>query len=193
MALQLTEPPVLNATQIISDAKCNGASDGKIDVTTVGGVTPYKYLWSNGFTTEDLTGIKAGTYDLTITDKNGCTFKLQAVVNEPDLLTLVLKKDTVNCAGSSSGTALSITTGGTEPYTYLWSNGSTQPSVNGLPAGTYTLVVTDKNGCKANATTTLNEPAKLSPSAKIVDVNCNAGKDGSIDRKSTRLNSSHVD
>jgi hypothetical protein len=132
-----------------TDVNCNGGTDGAIDITVTGGTAPYTYSWTNGATTEDLTGLGAGSYTGTITDANGCTaIGGPITINEPaDTIAISAVVTDVTNAGGSDG-AIDITvSGGTSPYTYSWSNGSTSGDLTGLTAGTYDITVTDANGC----------------------------------------------
>ncbi len=128
-----------------------------------------------------MTNLSGGVYTLNVTDKEGCAAEIRVVIGEPDSLKLSLSPADVDCNGLSSGTILSTVSGGSQPYRYSWSNGSTLPNVFGLPAGTYSLTVTDTNNCVISASATLGEPAKLAPNAEITQVSCFGGSDGSID------------
>lgn len=135
----------LSATTVVN-ASCNGDADGAIDVTVDGGVAPYAFVWTNAETSEDISGLGAGIYTLTVTDDNGCTFSDDVTVDEPTALTLTTTStpDTNNAGvGSASVTA----TGGTMPYTYAWDGTAGSADLTGLTAGTYVAEVTDSNGC----------------------------------------------
>ncbi|WP_164489837.1 SprB repeat-containing protein [Runella sp. SP2] len=181
LTVVVSEPDPLKATYASSDVKCKSDNTGRIDVTVTGGTEPYSYDWSNGAVSQDITSLSGGVYTLTVTDKNGCSTDLRVVIGEPDSLKLSLSPENVTCKGLSSGTILSTVSGGTKPYQYSWSNGSTLPNVYGLPAGTYTLTVVDSNNCVVSASATLAEPAELAPNAEIKQVSCLGGSDGSID------------
>ncbi|WP_207429749.1 SprB repeat-containing protein, partial [Pedobacter sp. SYSU D00535] len=161
----ITEPSALLAVSVTSqtDVSVKGASTGAIDITVTGGTAPYTYAWSNGATTEDLTGLAAGTYTVTVSDKNGITATTSATITEPSALLAVsvTSQTDVFVKGASTG-AIDITvTGGTVPYTYAWSNGATTEDPTGLAAGTYTLTVSDKNGITATTSATIAEPSGL--------------------------------
>jgi carbohydrate-selective porin OprB len=130
----ITQPAAtLSATKTKTDVLCFGNSTGAINVTTAGGTTPYTYLWSNGLTTEDLSGLIAGTFSLTITDNKGCSTTLSETITQPAAgLSAIKTKTDVLCFGNSTG-AINVTiAGGTTPYTYLWSNGATTEDLSGL-------------------------------------------------------------
>src|SRR5690606_24284677 len=83
----ITQPAVLAATATTTNVNCNGGTNGAIDLTAVGGTTPYTYNWGGGVTTEDRSGLGAGTYSVTVTDAKGCTVALSKTIAEPTTLT----------------------------------------------------------------------------------------------------------
>jgi gliding motility-associated-like protein len=177
----ITEPSALTASAVAADASCNGATDGSVDLTVGGGSPAYSFSWSNGATTEDLAAVGAGTYTVTVTDLNGCTITASATVNEPTALTASATATDVSCNGATDG-SVDLTVGGGSPaYSFSWSNGATTEDLAAVGAGTYTVTVTDLNGCTITATATVNEPTALTASATATDVSCNGATDGSVD------------
>ena len=174
----INEPTALAETTTSTDVSCNGGSDGTATVSVSGGTTPYSYLWSDGQTTATATGLSAGTYTVTVTDANGCTISGSATIDEPDALTEETVSTDVSCYGGADGTATISVTGGTTPYSYLWSDGQTTATATGLSAGTYTVTVTDANGCTISGTATVDEPTALAETTTSTDVSCHAGSDG---------------
>ena len=144
---------------------CNGDANGTIDVTVTGGIAPITYLWSNTATTEDLSALAAGTYALTVSDGNGCTDTLSAVLQDPTLLTASSSSQDESCALNDGQIDLSPQ-GGTAPYTFLWSDGSTTEDLSGLSAGSYSVTINDANACQTTATAQLAAatPPALNPS-----------------------------
>ncbi len=183
-SVTITEPAtyvavVLDSLQHVS---CFGGTNGYIAITTFDGTPPYTYLWSNGSTQQDLSNIPAGTYTVTITDNNGCTITLTETVNEPPLLAGIIMPTHVTCYGLSNGSANLIVGGGTPPYTYLWNTGDTSEDLFNLPTGTYSVTITDANGCVAYANTFINQPfAPLSATYQVTDVLCHGFHTGVID------------
>ncbi|MEL6925204.1 MAG: hypothetical protein AAFO94_14245, partial [Bacteroidota bacterium] len=150
------------ATQI-TNVNCFGDNTGAIDLAVTGGVTPYTYAWSNSATTEDINGLAAGNYTVTVTDANGDTASETFAVSQP-ASALSFSLGTVNdesAANANDGSIDINVSGGTTPYTFAWSNGATTEDLSGLAAGTYTVTITDANGCS------------LSPAAITVDGNNN--------------------
>lgn len=163
------------ATATVIDASCNTACDGSATVSITGGTAPYTILWDDPSAQTDstATGLCAGIYNATITDANGCEFIVQVEVHEPTPISLsqVVATD-ATCAGGCDGSATIIPSGGTLPYTYSWSSGGTADTETGLCAGTYTVTITDANGCQAQQTVTINEPAAITISTTAVDASC---------------------
>src|SRR5690606_25106452 len=113
---------------------------GSITVTINGGTAPYSYNWSNGSINPMADNLVAGTYMLKVTDANGCTATQSFTVTQPALLTATQGAIThVSCNGSANGSATVNVSGGTTPYTYIWSNGQTGATIGNLSGGTYTV------------------------------------------------------
>lgn len=129
-----------------TNAICN-SSTGSINISVSGGNSPYSYQWSNGATTQDIYNIPAGSYTVNITDANGC-IKTQAysISSTNGNICVNVNKTNANCANTSGSLNISVS-GGTAPYSYQWSNGATTQDINGLSSGTYTVLITDANGC----------------------------------------------
>jgi hypothetical protein len=167
----ITQPTPLNITTIPANANCGSAS-GSVATTVTGGTTGYSYLWSNGATTANIFNVAAGNYTLTVTDNNSCTATALATVNNVGSLPVTVSSTNILCNGSNSGTASVNVTGGTAPFTYNWSNGSSTASINNLMAGTYTVTVTDGNGCSATASQTVTEPTALQVNVTSTNTLC---------------------
>lgn len=185
ITVTLNDPdPVVASVNVDDNVSCFGLSDGQLTASGSGGAGTYTFLWSTAATSQTITGLAAGTYTVTVTDASGCTDIDSADVTEPAVLAISIASVTnVSCVGGDDGAiTANNATGGTTPYTFLWSSGGTALTESGLSAGTYTITVTDGNGCTATADTTITEPATgVSISiASAIDVSCNGGNDGSI-------------
>ncbi|MEL7161195.1 MAG: SprB repeat-containing protein, partial [Bacteroidota bacterium] len=178
--IEITAPSLLSATAEVSPPNCATTTDGNIDVTVMGGTLPYTFVWDTGETTEDLTGIGAGEYSLTITDAVGCTFSLARQVVAPADLALVLVPSDVACFGEASGGVALTVEGGTPPYDYAWNNGDETPNLTDVVAGTYSVVVTDANGCTQSGTAAIGEPDALLLTCTPANVSVTGGNDGTI-------------
>jgi hypothetical protein len=146
---------------VITNISCPGANDGAIALTPVGGSAPYTYLWSNGATSATVSNLAPSTYMVTVTEGSGCQLVRMYMLSEPPALTATASGTNPACPGSASGTATVVASGGTPPYTYLWSNGATTASVGNLLGGTYGVTVTDSQMCTATAAVTLVAPPQL--------------------------------
>ena len=165
--ISLIDPTQISVSNSISDALCNGASDGSVSLIVNGGTAPYSYLWNNGGTTQSLNGISAGTYSFTVTDANGCISQNSAFVSEPALPLVATVDSIINSSGANDGSINISTGGGTPAYSYLWINGTTTQDINGLAAGSYTVTITDANGC----TTSISATLVISDAAGIHNIN----------------------
>ncbi len=143
----ISEPAVLSTINTATNVDCNANATGGVDLTVSGGTPNYTFVWSDGSTMEDASGLMAGAYYVTVTDANGCMAVDSATVTQPAALVVSTNQD-------SSGNATSIVTGGTTPYAYLWDDNNAQntATATGLQNGTYTVVVTDANNCQDSAT-----------------------------------------
>ncbi len=176
----IAEPAALAISHSVTDVSCKNGSDGKVDLTVSGGTMPYRYSWSNGDTTKDLSSLIADTYDVLVTDDNGCTIRDTATVTEPSLLTSSGTLTMVLCNGDSTGEVDLSVSGGTAPYTYVWSNTDTTQDVSKLIAGTYTVIITDANSCQQFDTFTITQPTAMVNATTVKDISCFGVTDGSL-------------
>lgn len=136
---------------LVTDVTCHGAADGSISIQAVGGNFPYIYNWGNGITGSFIGGLTPGFYPLTITDDGGCEMQDTFHVTQPDTLTATLTYTGPPVLCDNSGELSATVNGGTEPYTYAWSNGVGDPSNPNIGPGDYELTISDSNGCMATA------------------------------------------
>lgn len=134
------------------DISCAGERDGIIIAKGNGGITPYNYAWSTGDTLSTIEGLNSGTYRITLTDGDGNMVTEEIRIESPSALSLLIAgTDNDASASAPNGIATATVTGGTYPYQYNWGNNQTDSIANGLAGGSYTLTVTDANGCTAEA------------------------------------------
>lgn len=172
------QPLVLNAQ--IQNVKCNGLSDGKINLIISGGTKPYKGTWSTGDTGVSICNKLSANYSAFITDLNGCSITYHGFITQPPKIVYGHQIKNVNCFGGQDGTIYTNLTGGTPGYKYLWSNGDTIRNLVNLSAGYYYLIITESNGCKTYDTIYLDEPDKLLLKYTKKDEKCKGDKDGNI-------------
>lgn len=141
---------------------------------------PYAYSWSNSAISEDVVGVVAGNYSATITDGNGCNITQTNTVLEPTQLTVSLAVNGIPCNTDTDADITSTTSGGTPGYTFVWSNASISPDVNGVGEGTYTLTVTDLNSCSVSESAVVTIPPAIGYTLAIEDVSCFGFNDGYV-------------
>ncbi len=160
----------------ITDVDDNTA--GAIDITVTGGAGGNVYMWSNGATTEDLSGLTAGMYTVTVVDASGCeaeaTFTVEDNSSMGGMLSVSLDPSDYNgvgvsCFGEQDGTLTANVLNGVEPLTFAWSNGETTQSITGLAAGVYTVTVTSGDGSTASAEFTLTEPEQIEIDIEVTE------------------------
>ncbi len=146
----------------LGNPNCNGGADGFISVSVTGGNTPYTYSWSNADTTANNSNLAAGGYTLTIVDDKGCTETATYTLIQPDSLQLSLKSiKNVSCHNGADGELAIAISGGTKPYSILWSNSQTDSVLNGLSVGTYLATVFDAKGCSVSDSFTIQQPTAI--------------------------------
>jgi hypothetical protein len=183
------QPSTLTATiNSKTDASCYGDANGAIDLLIGGGNSSFTYSWSNGASTQDLSGLRAGTYTVTVTDNKGCTATTSTSITQPSA---ILSGSTVvtptTCDVGSTGSIINLSvTGGNGDYTYLWSNGATTQDISDVAAGTYSVTISDPKGCSAVVSAAVTQANPLNVATVVVqptcppDANLN-NADGSID------------
>ncbi len=161
-SVYISQPPAISISGVVQDAPCNSGNTGSVDITVTGGVSGYTYSWTNSATTQDISSLGMGTYSVQVTDANNCVDSASFTVNQPGSLTHSITSSQLStnynlCFGDSSGYAQVNVSGGTAPYSYIWSNNVTTPKDSGLKAGTYVVTVVDSNGCSFMDSVTLRE------------------------------------
>ncbi|HEX2396466.1 MAG TPA: choice-of-anchor J domain-containing protein [Bacteroidales bacterium] len=135
----------INAT----DASCENCSDGSLSAVVTGGAEPYQYLWSNNDITVTSENLVSGIYSVIVTDNNGCILTKESTVNYDTcgiLQVTVIALD-ATCISCNDGSLTAVATGGAEPYQYLWTNNDITPTSGNLAPGSYSVMITDNNGC----------------------------------------------
>lgn len=180
-SILVTTPNPLISTLTGTNVDCFGAATGTITTATTGGVPNYTYAWSSGETTANLIQITAGNYTVTITDNNGCNIIENITITQPTAPIVIATTGTeVSCHGGSNGTATATVTGGTAPYFYSWNTIPQQvtATATNLSAGTYTLTVTDANGCTQIQMHTIQQPSNITAIITEEGSSCFGASDG---------------
>ena len=176
----VTQPTALAASTTQTNIACFGASTGAINLTATGGTSPYTYNWGGGVTTQNRTGLAAGTYIVTVTDANNCTKTAVTTLTQPAAALAIASNVTNISCGSGTGSITLNVSGGTSPYTYNWGGGITTQNRTGLAAGTYTVTVTDANSCISTTSATVTASTGLTLTPSVTNVNCFGGSTGAI-------------
>ncbi len=179
-SLVIEEPDSIVVSTSNVNVTCNGGSDGSLMATVTGGTGTYNYFWSPGsVNTAVVNGVSAGTYSVVVTDALGCQGTAFDIVTEPSPVVASTSSTPVTCNSLSDGIGSVSGSGGTPGYTYFWSGGGgSASSSTGLPAGNYSVTVTDFHGCQTVSTVTITEPAVLSVVVAPDDVSCNGASNG---------------
>ncbi len=178
----ITEPDELEVSAVGEDVACFGGNDGVVNTSFNGGTgNTLNYSWSNGATTKNLQNVPAGTYSVTASDGNGCTATATYTVDQPELFEASTTSTFVSCNGGTDGAATASYSGGVGNVSYLWSNGETAETIENLPTGTYSVTITDGNGCTATSSVNLTDPAMLAVDVAGNNVSCFGSTDGQAD------------
>lgn len=181
IGVSLREPPPLHVAHTFTNAGCNGVANGTIDITVSGGTGVYSYIWSDGATTEDRTNLTAGNYQVTITDSNNCSITTHETINEHSSFTVDLFSLAETCAGKADGSIRLQHIGGSPPFSYRWSNGTTTQDIANIAAGQYMVTVTDANNCSVIDTVVVDLLSNLSMIADVKNASCIPLADGQIE------------
>ncbi|MEM9921070.1 MAG: T9SS type A sorting domain-containing protein, partial [Bacteroidota bacterium] len=174
-ALQIA---IVRATNV----QCFDGTDGQIDLQVEGGTLPYTFQWSNGEETQDLRGLAAGTYSVTVTDGGGCSAQTSRTLEQPTRLTCDYKVLQSSCNGLIEYSACPEVSGGVQPYRYEWLDGSNEQCLKSSSLQEFVLSITDANDCNiVKPPSGLIEKLNLIVLGNTTDVQCFGGSDGSID------------
>ena len=168
-SVQITAPYLLNANINSYDISCFGGNNGALTVNISGGTSPYNISWSNGQNGTVINNLSAGHYSAMITDFNNCNTQILDSITEPTEILIVI--NTVDATtGMNNGSAVALVSGGTPPYTYVWSNGGYNSSIFNLGAGVYNITVTDNNQCQKSNSAVINSVTDIADNLVLNDV-----------------------
>ena len=167
-------------TNTNTDIDCFGANNGSINLNISGGATPYTINWSNGSSTQNITNLSSGTYNVTVTDDLGCISILNnLVINEPAQIQVISSTTNASCNSYLNGSA-SLISPNTTITSYSWSNGQNTQTATNLAAGSYGYTVTDNTGCTYSDSIYIYEPSEITATLNSTDVSCYGGNNGTI-------------
>jgi len=142
----VSDTSAMSVQLTVSDITCNGNADGSVTANVTNGTAPLEYYWSTGDMTSSISSLGTGTFTVTVLDDSLCQEIQMATITEP--LVLVVTITTAYDTSAGTGSATTTVSGGTAPYMYKWSDGSTATGLTGVAAANYSLTVTDANGCE---------------------------------------------
>ena len=161
-SVEITQPANALSIQVTGqDVSCNASNDGSAQVNILSGNPPYDITWSNGSKSANINTLTAGYYSVTVNDGSGCIDTGGVLIRNTGNIILVLNVDSITCHGDNDGIIQANVSGDAPPFTYLWSTGSTADRIFDLGPGSYSLTISDSNGCQAEKKVTLNEPDSL--------------------------------
>jgi hypothetical protein len=178
----ITEPDLLELVEVeVAATKCNDASNGSITYEVKGGTAPYTYRWSDGAISKNRSGLRAGIYEVLVTDNAGCAIAESFEIEEPEPLVITAELTGVSCFGSADGQATVEVNGGTAPYQISWPDGGTTFTREDLTAGRYDVTITDTNNCSLTQRLTIDNinPIEIESISRDIP-SCYQGSDGSI-------------
>ncbi len=177
-SVTITQPALLKATiGTPTNILCNGGTS-TMTAKASGGISPYIYLWTpSGETNATATGLKAGSYKITVTDSNGCTATASVVITQPTVVTATMGTPNNPLCNGGVGNVTVTAGGGISPYVYLWSpSGGTNATGTGLTAGLYMVTITDLNNCSVTASVAITQPSVLTATmGPPTNILCNGG------------------
>ncbi|MBN2683245.1 MAG: PKD domain-containing protein [Bacteroidales bacterium] len=181
----INEPPGFVYDNHPVNLLCNGDFSGTIDIDYAGGTLPYSFQWSgpSGFnaSTEDISALAAGTYNIFIEDSGGCTLSDEITITQPNVLNAQIVSSTnISCFGNCDGSAIVTATGGTPPYSCFWETLETSTFASDLCAGITYVSITDANNCQAATSVEIFQPDLLTIEVLATNVNCYGESNGTI-------------
>lgn len=160
--ITINQPNELACSLTYEDVACFGQADGVVDLSVSGGVQDYSYTWSNGATAQDITGLSAGQYFVTVMDANSCSITTSATISQPtQALGSTLSSTEILCHDDANASVDIDVWGGTNPYYYNWNTGALSQDINNIPSGDYTVSITDANGCSMSQSVSISNPEEL--------------------------------
>lgn len=172
-SVTITDPQPVTALTNAFDVSCFGGNNGVASVSPSGGYLPYSFYWLSINSNDSIVdSLSAGSYDVIVTDNNGCTYEQTIVINQPAQVNVNGSITNASCFGYNNGVISLNITGGVSPYNFLWSTGSVTPVALQLAAGNYSLSITDNNNCVKNVSFLVTQPDPVIATTTAPDTIC---------------------
>ena len=171
--VSITQPQAMSLSFSSTNVTCNGGNNGSVSVTATGGNGGYTYNWTGLGANQSYSNLTAGTYTVTVTDAQGCTASGNRVITQSQAMSLSFSSTNVTCNGGNNGSVSVTATGGNGGYTYNWTGLGANQSYSNLTAGTYTVTVTDSQGCTASGNRVITQPIAIQINLQAFDASCN--------------------
>ncbi|MFK7806630.1 MAG: CotH kinase family protein, partial [Saprospiraceae bacterium] len=176
----VAQAPEISVTSDINTVTCFGGDDGQITATAIGGTGTLNYEWADGTTTPINSGLSAGTYQVLITDDEGCQHTEEILLSSAPEITLNAAITPTSCVGLSDGNITVDVTGGTGTLSYSWENGTTENTIGNLSGGDYNITITDANNCEQTESINLPDATAIAIDFDISPISCHNENSGSI-------------
>jgi gliding motility-associated-like protein len=165
----VNEPPPILASYVVTPPNCFNGTDGSIDLTVTGGTLPIIYSWNNGaYNTEDISGLAAGPYTVSMVDARGCSHLDTALVTQPAGMLTNLAVVNVSCFQGADGAITLTVSNGALPYSYSWNNGQyITKDIQSLTAGHYVVVISDGNSCTISDSADVTQPPLITDAKQV--------------------------
>ncbi len=178
--------PIMGGVQVNNETVI-GANDGTAEIFVTGGIPDYTYIWSTNDSTQMITGLGAGIYQVTVIDANGCQEIFEGQVEQGgvncSLLEVSFETSSTTCVGNQDGTVIAFGSGGTEPYSYLWNTDDDTQLITGLAAGSYTVTVSDAEECSVMQTVEVGSAPELL--LEVIGIDGSCGSPASVSASAT--------
>lgn len=163
LTINIPSPPIFDVNPVVNNISCFGANDGSIALNFVGGIAPVNLVWSDGSPAGTIrNNLGPGTYSVVITDAKPCTISRTFTILEPQLLVLSANiTNALDCNNANTGAINLLVSGGTPPFTTVWNNGVSTEDLTNIPAGNYSVIVTDSNGCSTSGQYSITRPSPI--------------------------------
>jgi gliding motility-associated-like protein len=173
------EPVVINLKKALNPS-CAKGDDGSIECEGKGGTTPYDFTWENGTILSQITNLKEGSYNVSMSDAKGCRTTASYNLTQPKSFTINTLSSSEKCVGNANGSAEVQTKDGSAPFKYLWNNGKSTAKIENIAAGNYTVTVTDAVGCVQYGAVKVDAVAALIATISTSPVSCGGTADGTF-------------